>query len=168
MNSGIELYHSLDRKTRCITIAFILAALVSIPIGVSLDKKGFVVNILADIVTTTLGIWVAVRVIESILKQQSYDEWRSVSHLANEALIQVIRTTSLKYDRLLKSSSYLQHLISPENGVIHSDILTKMCESLREEDTLQSLQSREEELLQLHRDCSVEFRRIRCMTNLLS
>lgn len=151
----MSLFESLG-KTRYALYFLLVVAIAALPIGLALDPKGFTVNLLADAVTTVIGIWVAVFVVESILKRRSIDEWQSVSKLSTSAITQATRTTAFKYSQYIELTGFRRYLRQNDSSAVDSSILSEMLEAMRI-----SNQPSKDSMLSLHSQCTVEFTRIR-------
>lgn len=137
----------------------ILGLVISFVGGIALDAKGFAVNLLASAVATVAGVWVAVNVIESMLRQQRYNEWRSVRLRFCKALIQEIMSLALQFNRLLTRTSYLSEIlsISHDATIESSQVMDRLLASLRGTDPLPS----RPQLDSLYKQCSPHLHRIR-------
>lgn len=127
--------------------------------GIALDVKGFTVNLLAGVIATIAGVWVAVVVIESILRQQRYEEWQAIRLRFYKALTQEIVSLAIQFNRVLTRTSYLSEILSMSDdvAVANSQALDKLLTSLRNMDSVPS----RPQLDLLYKECSSHLHRIR-------
>ena len=137
----------------------VLVLLVSFVGGIALDVNGFAVNLLASAIATVAGVWVAVNVIESILRQQRYEEWRFVRLRFYRVLIQEIISLALQFNLLLTHTSYLSEILSmnDDTTIASTQTLNKLLTSLRSMDSMPN----RAQLDLLYKRCNPHLHRIR-------
>ncbi len=76
-----------DFESRTTRVALVACSL-AIALGLYVDARGFLVNILASVVAVAAGVLIAVRLVDPLLRSQRRRDWSRVS----EATLASVRT----------------------------------------------------------------------------
>lgn len=141
------------------SLPLLIIVAIAVAAGFVIDQMGFFVNLLADVVSTVVGIWVAVVIVETILRQQRSHEWTVVRNATYRALQQTMVSVALVFNSILRDTSFLPEIIeiyeSPDSG--RGDVLTRLLSALRNLERVPS----KPELRALYEECLPELKRIR-------
>lgn len=92
-----RLARTILRNTWWILIIAVIGFMASIAI----DAKSALVNMLTDMVSLAIGIWVAVTIVEAILDQQRDREWQRVRELSRHSIMRLTDSIAYGCNRLL-------------------------------------------------------------------
>lgn len=143
------------RYTWWLIVVSILAAVA----GFLIDIGSFATNLLAGIVSTALGVWVAVVIVDGIVKSNREREWRNVQAFAVDTIYQVVWSISISFNDLLPDNSFLDSIMSARHshGANGIGYLNDLMNAIKRLDSTPS----KERLVLLYEQCSPELDRLR-------
>ncbi|MFZ2359053.1 MAG: hypothetical protein WA040_06885 [Anaerolineae bacterium] len=137
----------------------IVVSILAAVAGFLIDADSFATNLLAGIVSTALGVWVAVVIVDGILRSNREREWRNVQVFAVNATHQAVLSISTSFNDLLPDNSFLDSILKARdsqdtNGL---DFLKDLVSAIKSLDPTPS----KEKLVLLYEECSPELDRLR-------